>query len=114
MSSQAKTLLRRTVIYGLIVALIIFYVVICNNGYGISCIYERLIHRPCLGCGATRAALSLLQFDVVSAIRFHPIYTLVLYPFIMLFLVQDYIICIINVIKKTKKLSLLTYLLYRV
>jgi Protein of unknown function (DUF2752) len=36
------------------------------------CGFRTLTGIPCLGCGATRAAIALAEGDVIKAIRYHP------------------------------------------
>lgn len=42
----------------------------------ISCIFRSIIGIPCLGCGTTRAWVSLLQGHVVDAFYWHPLFWL--------------------------------------
>ena len=37
-----------------------------------SCVFHRLTHLPCLGCGATRCARALSQLNFWEAFKFHP------------------------------------------
>ncbi len=38
-----------------------------------KCPVATLTHRPCPGCGSTRAVLALLHLDVAGAFRFNPV-----------------------------------------
>jgi len=40
---------------------------------GPTCLLRLTLHIPCPACGLTRAGLSLLRFDVASAMRFQPL-----------------------------------------
>ncbi len=51
-------------LYGLSVALLYFS--------GIGCIFKRLFNVVCAGCGMTRALLSLMSFDIKSAVYYNP------------------------------------------
>lgn len=37
------------------------------------CMFARVTHHPCPGCGLTRATLALLRGDLGEAIHFHPL-----------------------------------------
>lgn len=64
--SYFKTKLILTVIYIAIVF------VFSKAGY--SCVFRELFGIQCPGCGMTRAYISLLKFDVLSAFRYHPMF----------------------------------------
>lgn len=38
------------------------------------CLFQRVIGIPCLACGMTRAYLALLDFDIISAFWYHPLF----------------------------------------
>lgn len=38
-----------------------------------GCIFYRLFHLYCPGCGGTRAALALLGGDLLASVRYHPV-----------------------------------------
>jgi hypothetical protein len=38
----------------------------------VPCVFARLFHLPCPGCGSTRAVLALLAGDVHGVLRFNP------------------------------------------
>ncbi len=111
MDKAKRKLIQRTIIYGFIILFIIIYVMLCLNGLGLSCIYEKTFHMQCPSCGATRAFLSIVSLDFTSAIAYHPIFTLVFYPFVFILVFQDYLICLYNVIKHKKVKSLLEYVI---
>lgn len=49
---------------------VIIYAVVCY-AFGIPCIILRLTGLPCLGCGMTRAIISVLKLDFRSAFSYH-------------------------------------------
>jgi hypothetical protein len=38
-----------------------------------TCVSQLVFHRPCPGCGMTRATLRLLHGDLAGAMRYHPV-----------------------------------------
>lgn len=48
-------------------------IVLLNLLFGTVCPLRILFGVPCPGCGMTRAMLSLLRLDFVSAVRLHPL-----------------------------------------
>lgn len=52
---------------------------------GTGCPVKSLIGIPCPGCGLSRAAVSLLRFDLTAAFRYHPM-VFVLPPVVLLVL----------------------------
>ena len=40
----------------------------------IPCIYQRLFGMDCIGCGMTRALLSVLRLDFYAAFSYHPMF----------------------------------------
>lgn len=52
------------------------YIVIIATMYflKIPCIYRYLFNIECPGCGMTRAALSVLSLDFVTAFKYHPMF----------------------------------------
>lgn len=48
------------------------------------CMFARITHHPCPGCGLTRATLALLHGHVLEALQFHPL-SLLISPLVILF-----------------------------
>ena len=44
-----------------------------SQGLWGGCLLKMLLHMPCPSCGSTRAIVSLLQGDVVGALRLNPL-----------------------------------------
>lgn len=63
----------------------------------VPCIFQMLFDMPCPGCGMTRALLSVLRLDFVSAFNYHPMFWSV--PVVFAFLIFD------GKIFKNKKLN---------
>lgn len=58
--------------YLLLLLLLYFTLVyILFNMIGITCVFLEILGLPCPGCGMTRAALSLVKFDIVSAAKYN-------------------------------------------
>ena len=55
---------------------------------GASCIFLKFLHIPCPGCGMTRALLSALRLDFVSAFNYHPLFWL-FGPIVLYFLFYE-------------------------
>lgn len=54
---------------------------------GASCVFETVLHIPCPGCGMTRAILSAIKFDFVSAFHYHKMFWSV--PILYLYFLFD-------------------------
>ena len=44
------------------------------NGIRIPCIFKTITSLSCPGCGNTRAAISLLKFDIISAFKYNALF----------------------------------------
>ena len=63
------------------------YFFIFHNGET-NCLVKRIIGIPCMGCGMSRAFISLISFNFAEAFYFHPLVFIV--PFIVaVFLFQE-------------------------
>lgn len=67
--------------YYIPIILLVAYGLITNYFHVCNCPIKLMIGFPCPGCGMTRACLSILRLDFVSAFRYNP-FVFVL-PFIM-------------------------------
>lgn len=110
MKSQTKKLCILSIIYALVLLFILFYYWLCLNGHGFSCCFQKHFGIQCISCGATRSFLSLMRLDIINAIRYNPIFTLVIYPFTLFFILQDYIVTLFNVVRKKQSISLISFL----
>lgn len=54
---------------------------------GVPCIFQTVFKVPCMGCGVTRALLSVLDFDFVSAFHYHKMFWAV--PILYLYFLFD-------------------------
>lgn len=61
-----KIKLLLTAAYLIITALLIYF--------GAECILLRFVGIPCPGCGMTRAVLSAIRLDFISAFKLHPMF----------------------------------------
>lgn len=50
----------------------------------IECLFIKFFNKPCLGCGMTRAWISILEGDIRQAYQYHKAYWTV--PFIILYI----------------------------
>ena len=53
--------------------------------FGKTCVFLELFNIPCPGCGMTRAALSLLRLDFVSAVKHNIVVFFMPYVFVYVF-----------------------------
>ena len=88
--------------------ILLFYILI--ECIGITCPIKFLTGISCAGCGMSRAFLSALKLDFVSAFHFHPLFWLVI-PAVLIFIFKDKIpffkICFIVIVS----LFLIVYLI---
>ncbi|MBP3922549.1 MAG: DUF2752 domain-containing protein [Ruminiclostridium sp.] len=94
-SPKAKTLIIR---YITIAGVITLYIVVMNLIFGGSCLIKNLLHIPCPFCGMTRAHISALSLDFVTAFRYHPLFFLGI-PFIIVMVAEE------NFTGKLKKIT---------
>lgn len=55
------------------------------NALDIPCVFRYFLKIPCPGCGITRAALSVLKLDFISALKYNPFIFALPYVFIYIF-----------------------------
>lgn len=88
--------------------ILLFYILI--ECIGVTCPIKFLTGISCAGCGMSRAFLSALKLDFVSAFHFHPLFWLVI-PAVLIFIFKDKIpffkICFIVIVS----LFLIVYLI---
>ncbi len=53
----------------------------------VPCLFQHFFGIPCFGCGMTRALLSALKLDFVSAFKLHPMFWSV--PILYIFLLKN-------------------------
>lgn len=71
-------------------AALLIYVFFLPGIHGAGgCVIRRLFGFLCPTCGATRACIAFLHFDFVSALKYHPVFTLSLYPVAVITALQD-------------------------
>ena len=92
---------KQIIKYLSIIGAIALYVVVTGIIFGNSCLIKALIKFPCPFCGMTRAHLSALSFDFVTAFRYHPMFFIGV-PFLALVMFEE------NFTGKLKKISNIT------
>ena len=76
---KRKRVYKLIAILGAIAAVLLAYVIIVRfTGYGIPCIFKRRLGVECSACGLSRAASSLISFDLASAFTYNAIWPLYL------------------------------------
>lgn len=63
-------------------------VYILFNFFGITCVFREITGLPCPGCGMTRAALSLMKFDIVNAAKYN--ITVFFMPYVFIYMFFDF------------------------
>lgn len=53
--------------------LIIYYIININFQIAIPCLFYKIFHLYCPGCGITRLFFSLIQLDFYQAFRYNPL-----------------------------------------
>lgn len=67
---------------------LLYYLFVSNTGWKIPCLFYTLTGLYCPGCGVTRMAVALLQFDFARAFHYHPVLLCTLFPLGICFGVQ--------------------------
>lgn len=76
---KRKRLYKLIAILGAIAAVLLAYALIVRfTGYGIPCIFKSRLGLECSACGLSRAAASLISFDLASAFAYNAIWPLYL------------------------------------
>lgn len=76
---KRKRVYKLIAILGAIAAVLLAYAIIVRfTGYGIPCIFKRRLGVECSACGLSRAAASLISFDLASAFAYNAIWPLYL------------------------------------
>ena len=87
-----KRILNIIAISGILLPFIVFI-------FDVKCIFKSISHIPCISCGLTRAFISIIHFDLISAIKYNvlsiPIIISIITFYILYFL---YILFKINLI----------------
>ena len=75
--------------YLLLLLLLYFTLVfILFNMLGITCVFLEILGLPCPGCGMTRAVLSLVNFDIISAAKYN--ITVFFMPYVFAYVFFDF------------------------
>ena len=59
---------------GILCAAVAVFYILARHGIGIPCLFHRLTGLQCPGCGNSRAALALLQWDLAAAFGYNPMF----------------------------------------
>lgn len=68
----------------LLLFLLIYFFFLVNHNIYIPCIFNKITHFYCPGCGVTRMIISLIKMNFYQAFRYNPLLFLSL-PFILFF-----------------------------
>lgn len=85
-----KRLVRRIVLYLLIVSVGIVYYFISAAGYGVPCPIYFVTGLSCPGCGITRMLLALGRGDFSAMLRYNPVLPFILPVISMLIALSEY------------------------
>lgn len=107
MKNNIWTYVRLIAYFGIILALVLCMV----NQIYLKCYYVQTYGITCPTCGATRATLSIFKGKFLTAIEYNPFYALVVFPFFIIFMVEDLYIIIKRYVLKTLDISLVEVLL---
>lgn len=91
----------------------IVFIYIIFDFVGIGCPIKFVTGISCLGCGMTRAWLSVLKFDFAAAFHFHPLFLLPPIAVIVYFLKSKINLKIYKIIMLTMVIAFITIYLYR-
>lgn len=98
----------RLFIYFLSVVLIFFVVI---GKVNIGCYYKDNYNIICPACGLTRATISILKLDFVSAYKYNSFYTIVLLPLVLILIINDIYVILKRKCTKVNEFSLVEILL---
>ncbi len=88
--------------------IVIFAIVLCAKGrMNMRCIFLEKFGFTCPTCGATRATFAMLSGNILSAIEYNAFYSLVIFPFVVIFILEDFYVIITRSIFKKSKFSLI-------
>lgn len=93
----------RLVIYA---AAIIAVVLLLNGILITNCYWHDKYNVLCPTCGMTRATIKIFKLNIKDAVRYHVIYTCVLFPIIAILVFNDVYTMICRLVKKNDKLSI--------
>ena len=92
----------------IVVYILIIYVTwnLITNNQRLSCDWNDKYGILCPSCGATRATLSIIRGDVLKAIDYNLVYTVAVFPLIVILIIEDILMILLRRFKSTKKRSL--------
>ena len=90
---------------------VVISVTICAvNEIYLKCYFVENLGITCPTCGATRATLSIIKGNIISAVEYNAFYSLIILPAFIIFMVEDLYIIIKRSILKTSDISLIEVL----
>lgn len=101
-----KKLLKLSLFYLIITIIMVIYIQFCQIGLGVPCLFNKYLNVNCIACGATRAGMAILKFDIFSAIKYNALFTLVIYPIFIFCFVQHYICAVLSFVRKKEYKSI--------
>lgn len=88
-------------------AAIIAAVMLINGKITTSCYWNDNFHILCPTCGMTRATINILSFNFSEAIKYHAVYTCILFPLTFILVIDDIFIFFKRTITKKSELSII-------
>lgn len=77
----------------------------------LPCYFKDKYGIVCPACGLTRATMSILQLNFQNAIQYNAFYTIVLFPFVLILVLNDIYIIVKRKITKKKEISFVEILM---
>lgn len=92
----------------IVVYILIIYVTwsLVANNQRLACEWNEKYGFLCPSCGATRATLSILRGDIVKAMYYNLVYTIAIFPLVVVFILEDIFMILLRRFRLTRKRSL--------
>ena len=88
-------------------AAIIAAVMLINGKITTSCYWNEHFHILCPTCGMTRATINIFKFNFSEAIKYHVVYTCIIFPLVIILMLNDIFVIFKRAITKSDKLSII-------
>lgn len=93
----------------IVVYILIIYVTckLIANNTRLVCDWNEKYDILCPSCGATRATLAILSGNIFLSLNYNLVYTVAVFPLIVILIVEDLLMILLRIFRLTKKRSLL-------